>query len=358
MKPQLYANHKCCLNWHRVDDYLAGRNIFPRTVELDLTNRCSRACPMCPTPRSGAPLRELSVEFVDRFLGILEGETRGIILSGGEPTMSVHFAEILRTARRRGFEQIAVITNGSELGRPEIQDALMENATSIRVSLYDWYDSDTPSPSFFGQLARVTALRKRVDRCGSKLELGVAMLTSRNRLPRILNAIPHVEGSGAHWLYFHPLCEEWKGGHPVQSDQTGVLDALQDVQRQAPTGMDVYVAEQRYSRYPLAFRKFHAAHFLLQVSSDGINYASPESKLHPTCAIADLNEYMEDDFLWRPERLAKIAALDSETYGFAGTRHRGAMFSDFLERYLRGDERELAIAHTASESDFHHPNLC
>jgi len=77
MNQQLYANHKCCIDWSRVDSYLAGHNVFPRTVELDLTNRCSRACPMCPVPRSGAPVRELTAGFVDRFLGVLEGHTRG-----------------------------------------------------------------------------------------------------------------------------------------------------------------------------------------------------------------------------------------------------------------------------------------
>ena len=266
--------------------------------------------------------------------------------------------EILRTTRRRGFDQVAIITNGSELGRPEIQDALLEHATSIRLSLYDWYDADTPARSFFEQLERVSALRRRVDASGSALELGVAMLTSRQRLARMLNAITYTQASGAHWMYFHPLCEEWDGAHPVQPDQHGVLDALRDVQRTRPPGMDVYIAEQRYTSYPLRFSRFHAAHFLLQVGSDGINYASPESKLDAASAIADLNEYLGDDFLWRPSRLAAIAALDSEAYTFAGTRHRGAMFSDFLERCLRGDDSETALARNSTERDFHHPNLC
>jgi hypothetical protein len=300
----------------------------------------------------------LAPAFVDRFLGVLGGETRGIILSGGEPTSSPHFIEILQIARRRRFTEVAVITNGTELGRPAIQDALLEHATSVRLSLYDWYDSDNPAKSFFDQLARVTALRKRVDATGSKLEIGVAMLTSRDRLPRMLRAVKHAAACGAHWLYFHPLCMNWAEGWPVQEDQEGVLSALALLQSRALPGVTVHVPEQRYTSYPLRFSAFHSAHFLLQVAADGVNYASPESKYHSSCLIADLNEYLEDDFLWRSERLAAINALNSTNYRFAGTRHRGAMFSDFIERYRQREAEAVSVAASATEQHFHHPQLC
>jgi hypothetical protein len=184
------------------------------------------------------------------------------------------------------------------------------------------------------------------------------MLTSSERLPRMISAARHASESGAHWLYFHPLCERWDERQPVQCDQGGVLDAIESLRETVPPGVEVYVPKERYTRYPLRFSRFHAAHFLLQISSDGINYASPEAKYAPECAIADLNEYAGDDFLWRPRRLAAIDALDSAAYRFAGTRHRGAMFSHFLESYSQGGEREVGVARTARESDFHHPNLC
>lgn len=357
LKRRMYANHKCSLGQAQVEAYVAGKNIFPRTVEMDLTTRCTRTCPTCPSAGSRLPAHLLTAEFVDRFLGILEGQTRGIILSGGEPTSSPHFVDILRIARRRNFAEVATISNGSELGRPEIQDALMASATAIRVSLYDWYDADTPAPTFFKQLERVAALRNRVDREGSKLEVGVAMLTSRKRLPRMLGAARHATASGAHWLYFHPMCESWAEGRPVQENQEGVLEAVQALQRSAAPGVGVFIPEQRYSRYPLRFSAFHAAHFLIQIGADGVNYASPEAKYQPSCALANLHEYLGDDFLWRPERIAAIQALNSERYHFAGTRHRGAMFSDFLEGYIRGNAESVATVHAARDQDFLYPNL-
>jgi hypothetical protein len=295
---------------------------------------------------------------VDRLLGVVEGETRGIILSGGEPTFSPHFAELLRIARRRKFLEVAVISNGSELGRPEIQDALMQYATSIRVSLYDWHLTSPPAPSFFDQLAKVTALRKRVDAEGSKLEIGVAMLTSRQRLERLIPAARLAAGSGCDWLYFHPLCTDWEVARPVQDNQEGVLEAVAALEADASVGVKVQIPKERYTAYPLRFSGFHSAHFLMQVGADGRNYCAPEAKYQPDCAIGDLNLCLDDGFLWRRERLDAIAALDSQRYTFAGTRHRGSMFSDFLERCVQHEAGTLATLNAAREQDFLYPNLC
>ncbi len=355
---RMYANHKIALNLAQVDAFLSGKNIFPRTIEMDVTTRCTRKCPLCPSAGSRLPHMTLTPEFVDRLFGVVEGETRGVIFSGGEPTFSPHFVELLRIARRRGFREVAVISNGSELGRPEIQDALMQHATSVRVSLYDWHLTSPPAPSFFDQLAKVAALRKRIDAEGSTLEIGVAMLTSQQRLERLIPAAKLAAGSGCHWVYFHPLCTDWERAKPVQDNQEGVLEAVAAIEAEVPWGVQVQIPKERYTRYPLRFSAFHSAHFLMQVGADGRNYCAPEAKYQPDCAIADLNQNLDDGFLWRRERMGAIAALDSQRYGFAGTRHRGSMFSDFLERCLQGEPEPVATLRAAREQDFLYPALC
>jgi hypothetical protein len=356
--PRVYANHKSALDQTRVDAYLAGKNVFPRTIELDVSTRCTRKCPLCPSAGSSLPAMTLTADFVDRLLGAVEGETQGIILSGGEPTYSPHYAEILRIARRRRFLEVATISNGSELGRPEIQQALIEHGTSIRVSLYDWHRSDTPAQAFFDQLARVAALRKRIDAEGSKLEIGVALLTSHDRIERMIRAARHAAGSGCHWLYFHPLCADWGLARPVQENQDGVLEAVAAFEKEVAPGVKVQIPKERYTRYPLRFSAFHSAHFLMQVGADGMNYCAPEAKYQPSCAIADFNRSLGDGFLWRRERLDAIAAIDSDRYAFAGTRHRGSMFSDFLERCAQGEAGPTAAFRNAREEDFLYPHLC
>ena len=358
MVPRVYANHKSALNRAQVEAYLAGKNVFPRTIEMDVTTRCTRKCPLCPSAGSSLPAMTLTPGFVDRLLGVVEGQTRGLILSGGEPTYSPHFVEILRIARRRRFLEVAAISNASGLGRPEIQDALLEYATSVRVSLYDWHLAETPAQSFFDQLAKVAALRKRIDAEGSKLEIGVAMLTSHERLERLTGTARYAAESGCHWLYFHPLCTDWKVGRPVQDNQEGVLEAVAAIERSASLGVKVQIPKERYTCYPLRFSAFHSAHFLMQVGADGVNYCAPEAKYQPSCAIADLNQCLDDGFLWRRERLDAIAALNSDCYPFAGTRHRGSMFSDFMERCAQLEAGPTAAFRNAREQDFLYPYLC
>jgi hypothetical protein len=145
---------------------------------------------------------------------------------------------------------------------------------------------------------------------------------------------------------------------PVQDNQDGVLETVAELERSAPAGVRVQIPKERYTRYSLVFSAFHSSHFLMQVGADGINYCAPEAKYQPSCAIADLNQNLEDGFLWRPERLAAIAALNSDRYTFAGTRHRGSMFSDFLERCEQHETGPIAAFRNSGEADFLYPHLC
>jgi hypothetical protein len=116
-------------------------------------------------------------------------------------------------------------------------------------------------------------------------------------------------------------------------DQSGVLETFGNLD----LGIEVQTPEERYSNAPLEFTAFHSAHFLLVICADGTNYISPESKYRQAYAIARLDENMPDDFLWRPERLAAIGATTHEDFETLGTRHRGPIFSDTIERLISGD---------------------
>lgn len=349
---QVFAEDKVAVDADRTARWLAGESVFPNTIELDLTDSCTRACPACPFGASRLNTRYLSLRFLDRLFSILDGQTPGMILSGGEPTLSPHFPEVLALARRRGFRQIATISNGTRLHLPAIQDALLEHGTALRVSLYDWESGrlETARKTF----AQVAHLRERADREGSRLEIGVSMLTSRKRLPYIGPVADLAAESGAHWLYFHPFCRDWEV-RPAQDDQTGVLEALDDVRDRLAGRIEVQVARDRYGDKALHFSSFHAAHFLLQIGADGVNYIAPEAKYRPESALVALDEDMDKDFLWHPDRLARIAALDSGRYPVIGTRHRGSIFSDHLERRMaeRGASRGAAGASTR----FRYPDI-
>ena len=56
----------------------------------------------------------------------------------------------------------------------------------------------------------------------------------------------------------------------------------------------------------------------------------------------NLNEDMEDDFLWDPRRLEKLDSINSDNYRPIGTKHRPPIFSDYIEKVMDNEEEKNA----------------
>ena len=347
---KIFSPAKVTGEHQKIAAYLNGEQFYSTTIELDLSQRCTRSCSECPYTVSRSQGLTLQLPFMDRLFSILGMNTPGIVFSGGEATIVPHFPETMALARGKGFKEIAVISNGGHTHHRKVQDALLEHVTSIRFSLYDWYEGE--QPYFIDSLKKIAELRNRIEKEGSKLEIGASILTRQDLNHRYEAVGLQAFNAGIHWLYFHPYCIDWQTKHPMQADQTGVLEAIEKLKEIAPQDADIHVPVERYSSEPLYFEKLHGAHFLIQVGADGINYAGPECKYDKNSELLNLNEYMEDDFLWHPRRLNRINELNSGNYNFIGTKHRPPMFSDYIQKLIRQKyhEHEEAPAKESAES--------
>ena len=352
----IFTPSKVDYHHQKIEDYLAGQRVFPTTVELDLSQRCSRNCSGCPYSVSRAANLSLSLPFLDRLFGILGPRTPGIVFSGGEPTIYPFFSEAVRLARQKGFTEICVISNGENIDDPVVQDAMLENVTAVRISQYEWQTRE--SRHFLKTLRKIEGLRERIDKQGSTLEIGASMLTRAEVNHRYLPVGRAVLDAGIHWLYFHPYCVDWQKKYPRQADQTGVLDALEAFKAAVSGKDDVQVPYARYSLDPLRFEKLHGSHFLLQVGADGVVYAGPECKYEEEYALLDLNEEMPEDFLWDERRVGRIDQINSDNYRFMGTKHRPPMFSDYIQGLIDSRRGEAAAGPLADKSvEFAYPNI-
>ena len=319
---------------NRLENYLAGKNIFPLSVEFDLTDMCNRSCPGCPSVKA-ATKHFLSLEFIDRLLGILEGQTQGLLFTGGEPTIAPQFARSLQLARKRKFRQLAVVSNGKCLDDKKVTSALLDEVTSLRISLYDWeLGVDGPLSK---TLANILSLRNAIEQTGSNLSIGVSVLTDRARVPELEKMVRTISDSGAHWIYFHPFCENWDLGQPRITDQTGVLDEIGRLQDAYSGIFPVFTGDERYSTKEIDFGHYHSANFLLVIGADGKNYLSPETKYNSDYVLADLGKSMEEDFLWQEERLKRMR-YSSRNYACIGSRHRTVLYNDLIEGLRTGRE--------------------
>jgi uncharacterized radical SAM superfamily Fe-S cluster-containing enzyme len=89
-------------------------------ANLDLTNRCDQRCPICFANSAAAGyLYEPTDEQIYKMLKTLRAEKPvpcpAVQFSGGEPTTRNNLPEIIKMARKLGFVQVQIATNGKRL---------------------------------------------------------------------------------------------------------------------------------------------------------------------------------------------------------------------------------------------------
>jgi len=87
---------------------------------IDVTNRCNLRCPVCfATAGTTGYVYEPTLEQIGEMIQNLRRNdpvpAPALQLSGGEPTIREDLFEIIRTAKREGFEHVEVNTNGLRL---------------------------------------------------------------------------------------------------------------------------------------------------------------------------------------------------------------------------------------------------
>lgn len=319
--------------WHKdkIAAYFAGEPVFPATLELGLTTACNRSCSDCPS-RRGQPGLFLSLDTAKRLFSLCRGNTFGAILSGGEPTLHPDFGPIMAAARANGFRDVVVISNGSRLDLKKVSEPLLRYASAVRVSLYDWHENAVrPSTT----LERIARLRDAIEKAGSSLQIGTSLLTRKTNRKSLELAAAAVRAAGAHWLYFHPTCVSTPRGLGRESGQERLLAALESCRCGQPPDFAVHYLAQRFSLTPIAFQGYHAAHFIMVVGADGNNYLSSETKYQEPFRIGAEADYADNDFFHRSERRKMIASFDSNAYPAGGSRNRGVIYNQVLEKTRR-----------------------
>jgi organic radical activating enzyme len=350
---EVASGRKVAYHVEKLMSYLQGRPIFPATLEMDITSRCTRICKDCPSSRSSES-DNLPLDFVRDLFALFEGQTRGLLMTGGEPTSSPDFPAVLHMARRFGFEDIAVVTNGSLLGTESVAEALIEHASTIRLSMYDWESGGCGIETTLQDIER---LRGKIDSAKSPLQIGISMLTSSRVVDRLAPMSEEVRNAGAHWIYFHPVCTGWNSGCPQQVDQKGVLETVTSYRDCLKDGFQAFISADRYRHDSLHFSAYHAAHFLMILGADKKNYLGAEVKYQPQHVLAELPDPLTPTFLWQEERLKRISEADSARYPALGSRHRGVLYSHFIESLKRTPPAQLAVTMQAAIQDHRFPHI-
>ena len=101
-------------------------------LTIDLTNRCNMMCDPCFMDANQVGfVHELTWEeiktLLDNAISIKPRRQMSVQFSGGEPTMSPYFLDVIRYARELGYDSVQAATNGIEFAKsPEFARQAME----------------------------------------------------------------------------------------------------------------------------------------------------------------------------------------------------------------------------------------
>jgi MoaA/NifB/PqqE/SkfB family radical SAM enzyme len=143
---------------------------FDPVFELFLNYACQAKCAFCYNPPVTEELlrRELSFEQAAAALyAAARGGAERLNLHGGEVTLRDDLPKLLRLARKLGFKQITLVTNGVRLGDGRYARALVSaGVTHVRMSVHApdaaLHDAIVAVPGAFDRLTRGIAHLRRL----------------------------------------------------------------------------------------------------------------------------------------------------------------------------------------------------
>src|SRR5437867_12402431 len=127
-------------------------------LTVDLTNRCNMMCDPCFMDANQVGfVHELSMEeikeILDNAIKIKPRRQMSIQFSGGEPTMSPHFVEAIRYARKVGYNSVQAATNGIRFAQDtEYAKAASEAGLRYAYLQFDGIGNDANSHRHIGNL--------------------------------------------------------------------------------------------------------------------------------------------------------------------------------------------------------------
>jgi len=337
---EMVGVHKILVHPERIAAYLKGEPIYPVTLELGLTARCNRICAGCPS-RLGNDTMELELHHIRPLLGFLAGHTRGLIVTGGEPTLSPIFPDVLDLAQNTyEFQETVVVTNGTRLDDPVISMALLHHASAVRVSLYDWAEHSLRRLD--PVLSQIRNLRNKADQMGSKLLIGCSALLTTPRISLIKPVAEAVWKAGAHFLYVHPICLGDSLDAYVERDlQQHVLAAIEETRTYYLGHLQLYHIPHRFDVSPISFSGYHASHFIWVIAADAHRYVSTEVKYRQAYDLGTLGETPLNEWLNGPGTRRFIAAIKSDNFLAKGGRNRGLLYNSLIQRLLQNETGPL-----------------
>lgn len=130
-----------------------------KIADIKLGNTCNNHCKFCVRREGGQKILDKTTDEIKKNLQEAKIDCRGVVFTGGEPSIRKDFLELLSYAKRLGYEKIQVQTNSRMFAYKEFcQKAIQAGANEFGVSIHghipELHDYLTSSPGSFYQTVK------------------------------------------------------------------------------------------------------------------------------------------------------------------------------------------------------------
>jgi len=292
------------LRYHDKLDYFFNGHKTLVIAELDLTNKCNNACPMCTgVKENGAELNKTQIDKIINSLA--EIDCKGVILSGGgEPLISPYFLYALEQLRLRGMK-IGLNSNGLALDK-EKAEAILKHCEYFRISL------DAASPEMYKKthgmpqeifekvVENCTSFASQKKKINSIMSFGIGFLTSRDTITELEDFVILCKKTGADFAQFRPFTE----------DSTDISEKYLDIKTRYETkAFFVKASVQKYremgKEQPRPYTKCRGMFFSTVITADAKVYACLHYRQNPGYFLGDLNQHTLSE-IFRSNRMRTV----------------------------------------------------
>ena len=181
--------------------------------EIRLGYRCNARCDFCyykdrlDTPKDQEPRIEALLEHLSQLRS--HGATE-VEFTGGEPTIRPELPDLVAEARKLGFRNVSIITNGLRLANPEyarklIDAGLNDCLISIHGHTPQLHDRHTGIP---GSFAKACQAARNVRECGARLRVSTTVTgLNVDHLTPIVGAMIDLGAECLHLPVFSPVSD-------------------------------------------------------------------------------------------------------------------------------------------------------
>ena len=306
-----FSSDKILKHLDRVNEWLAGMNPAPITVEFDMTNLCNHKCPECVVNYFRVADNNSLVQKVARniILQLAKNKIRGLIFTGGgEPLCNIYTPEMVELAKNKGLD-VGFISNGSLLNEKSAR-CILRNCTWVRISL----DACSPdsfkkthgmnSAEFYNVLDKIALLVKVKKQIKSSCTVGIGFLTCGWMTFDMLKATVLSKKLKVDYLQFRPM--QIHHGGKFNYHWADVHNQIKQCIEYSGKKFQVLYSKHKYDmardeKYGRYYKKCYGQQFATVISASAKMYICCHTRGYEKYCIGDLKKKNFKD-IWNSRR--------------------------------------------------------